>query len=225
MITFDRLGVVLRPDNPDQAKFNAGMAAADGVVHMLYRFAEKCPRWHGRFIDWTEFAAGGEFPYLRNCIRYARLSTQGALLFDSNQEVISPRGAHDTMGCEDPRIVRFEGAFYIFYCVFDGRKPRVAIARTSDFTHYERLGVVDHSMGDKDAVIFPERIGGRIAYMHRVALSIQIDYFDSIDQLLSPLSWVGYEARVERQTVLRGTYPFECMKIGCGVPPLKTEYG
>lgn len=192
---------------------------------MLYRFAEKRPRWYGRAIDWAQFDRDGEFPYVKNCICYARLTTHGAVLFDSDECAIGPSDGYDTLGCEDPRIVTFEGAHYVFFCAFDGKMPRVAIARTADFGHYEQLGVIDHTYADKDAFIFPERIHGRIAYMHRIAPNIQIDYFDSFEEMLAPSSWAHYDARLEQQTVLRPEYAFEWKKVGGGVPPIKTGYG
>jgi predicted GH43/DUF377 family glycosyl hydrolase len=225
MVRFERLGVVLAPDQEYQAKFNAGMIAAGDTVHMLYRFAEKRRRWYGRDIDWAQYERDREFPYVKNYICYAQLGTDGSLRLDSNRGVIVPDNTSDTLGCEDPRIVPFEGAYYVFYCAYDGVKPRVAIATTLDFTEFRKLGAIDHAFADKDAFIFPERISGKVAYMHRVPPSIQIDYFDSIEALLRPESWQGYETRVDQQTVLRGIYPFEERKIGGGVPPIKTEHG
>jgi predicted GH43/DUF377 family glycosyl hydrolase len=225
MIRFERLGVVLAPEREYQAKFNAGMIAADGMVHMLYRFAEKKSRWYGRAIDWGQYELDREFPYITNCVYYAQLNLDGSLRFDSNLAVIAPTSPMEALGCEDPRIVSFEGDHYVFYCAYDGGKPRVAVAKTADFRRYDKLGIIDHWYPDKDAFIFPERIGGKVAYMHRVPPSIQIDYFDSVEAMFSAENWVGYQARLEGQTVLRGVYDFEAKKIGGGVPPIKTEKG
>lgn len=225
MLQFERLGPVLVPEQDYQAKFNAGMVRAGDTVRMLYRFSEKRSRWYGRSIDWTEWEAGGEFPYLVNHIRAARLSTAGTLLDDLDRPVISPDTAAESAGCEDPRIVPFEGAYYVFYSAVDYRKVRVAIARTRDFILFEKLGAIENFTHDKDACIFPERIGGKIAYLHRILPAIQIDLVDSIEELLDPQTWDGYASRVAQQTVLRGVYDFETCKIGAGVPPIRTDRG
>lgn len=104
-------------------------------------------------------------------------------------------------------------------------RARVGIARTEDFITAEKLGFVDHYTWDKDAFIFPERINGRIGYVHRVSPNIQIDYFDSFEELLDLRNWADYEQRVETSTVLRAAFPWECGKVGGSVPPILTEDG
>ncbi len=223
MVHLERLGVILKPEVEGEAKFNAGMAMSEGQVHVLYRFCRKREKWRGRPIDWT--AVGDEFPYSANCICHALLDADGRLLADDPTPVISPERPQERLGCEDARIVPFEGAHLVFYCAFDGKKTRVGIARTKDFRRYEKLGIVDNFTFDKDAFIFPERIGGKIAYVHRIVPSVQIDYFDSLRDLLDPESWKDYGRHVDRSTVLRGAFPFDSFRVGGGVPPIKTAEG
>lgn len=133
--------------------------------------------------------------------------------------------AEELKGCEDPRIVEFEGSNYVFYTAYDGNKARVSIARTEDFYQFEKLGVIDHAEYDKDAFIFPERVGGKIAYMHRIAPNIQIDYFDSFEELLSGTSWKAYSDKLEASTMMRREFDWENRKIGGSVPPIKCDRG
>lgn len=222
MLELKRLGVVLKPkDGPNGrfAKFNAGMVAENDAVHMLYRWGEKeVPR-----MDNT--AIYHDSPYLKNFISYARLSLDGRLVYDSDEPAIYPTTPLEAKGCEDPRIVPFEGSYYIFYSAYDGTRARVAVAKTTDFECYCKLGVIGHFTWDKDAFIFPERINGKVAFVHRIEPNIQIDYFDSVSDLLDPRSWDGYEKKVESSTVLRRTFDWEKRKIGGGVPPIKTDEG
>lgn len=226
MITFQRLGTVLEPAETtfnSVAKFNAGMTLDGDVVHMLYRFAVTRP--------------GGEkpgaSPYQVDDIRYARLTPDGRLLADSGRALIWPTTAADSSGCQDPRIIPFEGAYYLFYCGWDintvpaGQdKPRVAVARTRDFVTAEKLGSISHYTWDKDAFIFPERIRGKIAYVHRIVPNMQIDYFDSFADLLDPEFWQAYdEKKAAASTFMRAAYPWEAGKIGGSVPPIRTERG
>jgi Predicted glycosylase len=225
MIKLKRLGVVLEPETNKFrtfAKFNAGMILAGDIVHMLYRYAV----WNPACDEKTQS------PYIMDDIRYASLTPEGKLLSESKQPLISPSLAWDFSGCQDPRIVYFEGAYYIFYCGWDKDiapegcdKARVGIARTKDFKYCEKLGIIDHFTWDKDAFIFPDRINGKIAYIHRVIPNIQIDYFDSFEQMLDPKSWEDYESRIEQSTVMRAAFPWECGKVGGSVPPIKTDKG
>ena len=231
MIKLERLGIVLMPDGGPEgpfAKFNAGMIRQGNVVHMLYRWGERkrIPGWKPDLSDPENPIRISDAPYVQNFISYARLSMDGKLLFDANTPAIYPTVPFESTGCEDPRIVSFEDAYYIFYTAWDSHKPRVAIAKTTNFERYEKLGIIDNFTADKDAFIFPKRIKGQIAYVHRIDPSIQIDYFDSFEALLDPRSWAGYEQRVQQQVVLKSEFPeWEGTKIGGSIPPIKTVEG
>lgn len=213
MIKFNRTGVIMRPLKDkfgSFARFNPGVLLKDDVVHMLYRATNSDIKDNQNYIS---------------SIAYARLDTNTNIQYDSNEMVIYPTMPEEVKGCEDPRIVEFEGDFYIFYTAYDGIMARVAIARTDDFIHYKKLGIIKHFTWDKDAFIFPERINGKIAYLHRVEPSIQLDYFESFDELLSINAWIDYEKKVDTSTIMKREYFWENQKIGGSVPPIKTEKG
>lgn len=213
MIKFNKVGVIMRPMNGrfgSFARFNPGVLLKDDVVHMLYRATNSDIKDNEHYISY---------------IAYVKLDTNTKILYDSNEKVIYPTLPEESKGCEDPRIVEFEGKFYIFYTAYDGIKARVAIAWTEDFATYNKLGVIHHFTWDKDAFIFPERINGKIAYLHRVDPSIQLDYFESFDQLLHINSWIDYEKGLEASTIMKSEYFWENKKIGGSVPPIKTEKG
>ena len=71
-------------------------------------------------------------------------------------------------GIEDPRITwlpeREEWA--IAYTAFSRRGPLVSLAVTRDFRHFHRLGPA-MPPEDKDAALFPRKIDGRWALIHR----------------------------------------------------------
>jgi predicted GH43/DUF377 family glycosyl hydrolase len=211
MVKLKRLGVVLQP---------AGNEVR--TVHMVYRYAE----WR-RIFD-----AQTQSNYAVDEIRYARLTPEGKLVYESSQALLAPSLPWDVSGCQDARVIPFEDAYYLIYCGWDkdrapaGQdKARIGIARTFDFVTSEKLGIIGHYTWDKDAYIFPERINGKIAFVHRVEPNIQIDTFDSFEQLLDLNHWVDYQKRVAASTVMRAAYPWECGKVGGSVPPIKTESG
>jgi predicted GH43/DUF377 family glycosyl hydrolase len=230
MIKLKRLGVVLQPKGSRDsvfAKFNAGMVADNGVVHMLYRWGEKMdvPGWKPDFDNsgGPRHRPGG---YLKDYISYARLTPEGRLLEDYDKPVICATHTFEAAGCQDPRIVKFEGAWYIFYCAWNLDRARVAVARTTDFKSYTKIGVIDNFAWDKDAYIFPERINGKIAYVHRIEPSIQIDYVDTFEELVSRERWVDYKSRWRDSVALESAFPeWEGTKIGGSAPPIKTDQG
>jgi predicted GH43/DUF377 family glycosyl hydrolase len=213
MTKFQKLGIVMKPLK-DQfgsfARFNPGVLLKDGIVHMLYRATNSDIKDNENYISY---------------IGYAKLDTNTNILYDSNERVIYPTLPEEIKGCEDPRIVEFEGSFYIFYTAYDGITARVAIARTEDFVEYKKLGVIKHFTWDKDAFIFPERINGMIAFLHRISPNIQLDYFESFDELLSLNAWADYENKIETSVIMKSENFWENQKIGGSVPPIRTDQG
>lgn len=211
MAKLERLGIKMQPKADavgSFARFNPGCARQGEYVHLLYRCAE-CALHSKDYVT---------------TIGYAKMDLEGRILEDTDGKLIYPTLPEESRGCEDPRVVWFEDWYYLFYTAFDGELARVAVARTKDFQSIEKLGVIHHAFFDKDAFIFPQRIGGKIAYMHRATNDIQIDYFDSIQDLLHNKIWEDYGAYAEKQTVLRAN-PETQQKIGGGPPPILTDAG
>jgi predicted GH43/DUF377 family glycosyl hydrolase len=80
-----------------------------------------------------------------------------------------PQGHPDELwGIEDPRITYVEelGRYAIAYTAYSRGGPGVALALTSDFKTFERLGLVMQP-DDKDAAVLPRRIDGSFALLHR----------------------------------------------------------
>ncbi len=76
---------------------------------------------------------------------------------------------------------------------------------------------------EKDAFIFPKKINNKYALIHRILPSIQILYFDSLEQLQSEKFWFDYLQDFKKYTVLDPrTTDFY---IGGGCPPIETPLG
>ena len=69
-------------------------------------------------------------------------------------------------GIEDPRLTLIDGRYYIMYTAVSPYGPRIALACTEDFETFERIALVS-SPGNKDGVLFPERIAGMYARLDR----------------------------------------------------------
>ena len=99
------------------------------------------------------------------------------------------------------------------------------MARTKDFRRIEPIGIIPTRDWDKDAFILPERINGKIVYIHRIEPNIQIDYFDTFEDMLDSDYWDHYEEKIHEQVVIKSEYPWENKKVGGSVPPIKTPEG
>ena len=68
----------------------------------------------------------------------------------------------ERFGIEDPRVTRVGEEWFILFTGYSVGGPLVLLATTRDFRSYERRGVVLPPR-DKDAALFPDRVGGRYA--------------------------------------------------------------
>ena len=76
---------------------------------------------------------------------------------------------------------------------------------------------------EKDAFIFPKKINGRYALVHRILPSIQLVYFDSFEELTKPEYWEYFLKNFKAFTIL-DPRPGDDY-IGGGCPPIETNDG
>ena len=190
---------ILKPNRENEWEsklvFNPAAVYHNGLIHLLYR-------------------AVGEDKISR--IGYA-VSADGFEFFRVNRPVFVPRGVMESKGCEDPRIVFLEDRFYMTYTSYSPKGVRVSLASTSNFIEWERHGVIIHDMDSKDAVLFPERVGGRYVMFHRPMTpprSIWIAY--SVDLI----NWCDSRKLMEP---IEGRW--DGVGIGSSCPPVKIEKG
>lgn len=129
-------------------------------------------------------------------------------------------------GCEDPRLTKIDDRYYMTYIAYDAANPpRVALSSISVTDFHNKnwnwetpVLISPPGVVDKNCVIFPEKINGKYAIMHRIYPNILVDYVDHL--------------RFDGETFLRGEYKikpsrmlWDSRKVGAGPPPLKTKYG
>ncbi len=222
---------ILKPD-PNRAwesgaTFNCGAVLADdGRIYLLYRAIP---------AGYTPYSDRPGFQNYVSSIGCA-VSEDGVHFTRFPQPVVEPDDTYDRYGCEDPRVTRLEldgrPHYMITYTAlsapaWSGYGNRVALAITEDFHTYRKYGVIIPDLEDKDAVIFPELVGGRIVLLHRVEPDIQIAYFDNLEALVNPDTrfWSKYRARLDDYVIMRPQFEWESEKIGGGCPPIKTPAG
>lgn len=222
MIKLKRQGIILKPEGEIGAIFNPGATEYNGDVYLLPRVVKK---------GYTLKTNGYE-NYISE-IWLAR-SKDGKNFTLSDEPFIKPDKPHDKLGCEDARITRLGNECLITYTALSQstftkkRIGRIGLASTEDFSEVEKHGIIGPDVNNKDAVIFPEKINGKIGVLHRIDPDIQIIYFDDIEQLKENHNaefWKEYLGELDKHTVLKRKYKWESMKIGAGSPPIKTDEG
>ncbi|MFX0197503.1 MAG: glycosidase [Candidatus Hodarchaeota archaeon] len=126
-------------------------------------------------------------------------------------------------GIEDPRITWLEELqqWAVAYTAYSKGGPLVSLATTKDFRSFERLGSV-MPPEDKDAALFPRRIGDRWAMLHRpvarssnIACNIWLSFSPDLKH------WGDHKEIIYAR---EGSW-WDANKIGLSAPPIETPEG
>lgn len=124
---------------------------------------------------------------------------------------------YERLGVEDPRITELEGTYYVMYTAYSEYGARIALAKTDDFIHYERVALVSEP-GNKDGILFPEKINGKYVRFDRPIGkgrgSIWVSYSKNL------IDWGKSEVVIEPRAGYWDSY-----RTGASVPPIKTDKG
>jgi beta-1,2-mannobiose phosphorylase / 1,2-beta-oligomannan phosphorylase len=187
--------------------FNPGVLYHDRLFHMYYR---------AQGLDWV------------SRIGYA-VSPDGVHWNRLRDPILGPSNASDDRGLEDPRVVEIEGTFYMTYTAYGSQftgpgKPThlgggilPMVARSTNLLTWERLGAIVQGEDNKDHVLFPRKIGGRFAALHRRYPKVWLAYSDEL------LTW-----REDDMEELYGPRPdndWDATSVGSNGPPIETEHG
>jgi beta-1,2-mannobiose phosphorylase / 1,2-beta-oligomannan phosphorylase len=172
-----------------------------------------------------------------------------------DEPAVVPSHGFDGGCVEDPRIVKFGEWYFITYASRpfpagqywlktpnEQWKPPFAsldwplcmresmsssgLLITRDFKEFYRGGRITHPMlDDRDAILFPERIGGRFAMLHRPMNWTGAKYGTDCPAIWMMLSddlhdWDYSKSRL----VAKAKFPWE-KKVGGSTPPIKTDRG
>jgi beta-1,2-mannobiose phosphorylase / 1,2-beta-oligomannan phosphorylase len=161
--------------------FNPAVIYHNGLWHMNYR---------AQGLDWV------------SRIGYA-VSVDGINWNRLQYAVLEPHDDSDARGVEDPRVVEIEGKFYMTYTAYscsvaEGIKPTHSgggiipmIAQSTNLITWERLGPLVTGEDNKDHVIFPRKIKGKFAALHRRHPQVWLGYSDDLinwgQEFMSPI--------------------------------------
>jgi beta-1,2-mannobiose phosphorylase / 1,2-beta-oligomannan phosphorylase len=151
-------------------------------------------------------------------LRLAR-SRDGVHFQIDTAPALFPENAYETFGIEDPRISLIDGTYYINYVGVSRLGIVTALASTTDFQGYQRLGVI-FPPDNKDVEIFPEKIHGKYYALHRPSTSAfgrpEIWLADSPDLL----RWGNH-----RHLIGQRENNWENGRIGGSAVPFRTQQG
>lgn len=228
--------------------FNPGVTKVDGEVLLLMRVAErpKCPDPTVVRVPVMDYEGESpsleirEFPrsdpsadfhdprvvftpgnvYLTSIshFRIAR-SKDGRHFQIDDTPAIEPDRPSEAYGIEDARITLIDGVYYIVYKSVGPNGISQSLATTSDFRAFEKRGVI-LPPENMDAMIFPEKVRGNYAALHR-----PFPHY-----IGRPSMWIAYSDDVDHwgdHKFLAGTLAggWEGGRIGGGAVPFMTDEG
>jgi predicted GH43/DUF377 family glycosyl hydrolase len=181
-VTFNSAAVYLPPTTENLPAIRALLgerpleAYPDGIVALHYRARPK----HDPGYPWTRSFVGVSVhePDLTPIHRFS-------------EPLLGPGGSQcdtDYQGAEDPRITRLDGAWWMVYCGVmpidhadpsQGWRGSVCMAKSDDLVAWRKCGAATgagpafgdrtatDSVSNKDGVLFPDRIDGKVVLLHR----------------------------------------------------------
>ena len=159
-------------------------------------------------------------------------STDG-VTFQDRRQLISPEFEWERYGCEDPRICKIDGIYYIFYTAlstypFSPEGIKVAVATTTDFKTITEKKLVT-PFNAKAMTLFPERINGKITALLSVntdqpPAKMAIAQFDDITEMTDPNFWHAWYAELDKH-VLDDARRSPADHVEVGAPPLRVAGG
>ena len=90
---------------------------------------------------------------------------------------------------------------------------------------YEKFSGKNVKVWEKDGLIFPEKIKGKYAFLHRTLPDIQLALFKDFKKLKDNKYWQRHFKTLDKHVVLEGRHGWEARHIGGGAPPIKTKHG
>lgn len=182
-----------RPDFEVLGVFNPAVARHDGDVVLLLRVAEaprkvasnlaaaaifKVETGRVEIKQWLVTANGPDVSDPRLVVEDGRTwltsmshfrvarSTDGIHFDVEALPALSAATEYEAFGVEDPRITQLDGTYWITYTAVSHYGIGTGLASTADFKTFERHGII-FPPPNRNVTIFPEKIGGRYAALHR----------------------------------------------------------
>ncbi|MFH1426157.1 MAG: pesticidal protein Cry7Aa [Candidatus Kerfeldbacteria bacterium] len=136
MVNVRKEGVLLKPTKhrfENQGVLNPSCVQDGNTVHMFYRAVRK-----GNYSS----------------IGYARLDGPMNVVERATKPVLEPKTKDEVHGVEDPRVVFFEGTYYMTYTAYDGQNALIGLATSKDMKTWKRFGIISPNIKYHDAEKF-----------------------------------------------------------------------
>ncbi len=199
------------------AVFNGNPIKVGNSIEMVYR-AQAEPQ---------EFQ-GGHF----SLSVIAKATSSDGVNFKSRQPFITPTLPWERFGCEDPRVTKIDGKYFIFYTALSAYPLnipggiKVAVAISNDMKTIKEKHLVT-PFNAKAMTLFPEKVNGKYLALLTVnpdvlPTHIAMAEFNKIEDMWSDSYWNKWYKNLDKNIFIHGD---TADRIEIGSCPIKTEKG
>lgn len=154
--------------------------------------------------------------------------------FEYPTQLIKPTESWEKYGCEDPRVTKIDGMYYIFYTALgtfplgpDGIK--VAVARSKDLETIEDKHLVT-PFNAKAMTLLPEKVNGQYMVIFSIHTDMQPSYttyayLNRLDDLWNEDFWNNWYEMFKREKPHFNLKHHDDDHIEVGAPLVKTRHG
>ncbi|MBU1046471.1 hypothetical protein KKH36_01675 [Patescibacteria group bacterium] len=200
------------------ATFNWSPLQEEGQLHCVYRaMALPAP-----MDDQSKMAM--------SIVAYTK--SKDGIEFEDRRPLIEPKEEWEKYGCEDPRITKIDGKYYIFYTAlsqypFNKDGIKVAVGITKDFKKIEERHLVT-PFNAKAMTMFPEKINGKFVVILGVntdnpPAKIAIAEFEKEEDIWDHEKWNEWYHDLEKHVIDPRRNDSDHVEVGAS--PIKTEHG
>ncbi len=199
------------------AVFNGNPIEIKNEIHMVYR-AQCCPE---RIDDKT---------FSMSVI--GKAVSRDGVKFKNREVFISPEHSWERYGCEDPRVTKVDGKYYIFYTALSAfplnipEGIKVGLAISKDMKNIESKHLIT-PFNAKAMCLFPEKIGGKYVALltvnpDRLPTHMAIAEFNKLDDMFDEKYWKKWYDKLDKHIFIKGD---DHDRIEIGSCPIKTDRG
>lgn len=242
MIDIKKEGVIIKPTRRDwesKATFNPGVFQDGNTVNLVYRGLNKkfiSTLGYARLEGPTKVVERWEKPFLSPEHKYEKCGIEDPrivkikdtfyityVVHDGENALIAYSCGKDLFNLKRGGVISPQFSYDKASKYFDDSKLKDKYYFFKSYYKDE----VDESvkLWDKDGLLFPEKINGKFALVHRILPDVQLIYFNNFKQLKNPDYWKNNIKNLAKYVILESKHGFESRNVGGGCPPIKTDAG
>jgi len=242
MIKIDRHGIILRPTKlkfENKSVLNPGILQEGNKVHIVYRAINEdlmSSLGYARLKGPLKLEERWDKPFMSPEYKYEKKGIEDPRITKIKDIYYMVHVVHDGKHA----LLAYSSGKDLFKMDRGGViSPRITYSRAGKIFRYSKLkddyyffesfykeyGGKNVFIWEKDGMLFPEKIKGRYAMLHRILPDIQIIYFKDFAELQDNMLWMEYLMHLSEYVVMEGKYGFEQRHVGGGAPPIRTKAG